>query len=92
MGSCGSKGSKRSPDQLKLSIAPYKNSTNYIIKIIQPSLFYNLVVKDLNRELSSQPRDNEYIDIRDNHKFSERHLKNSLNIDFDNLRTNPFRL
>ena len=86
MGGCGTKPIKRAVVSMKMSIAPYKNLSNYTIKIIQPSLFYNLVVKDLNREITNQQKDNEYIDFRELSKFKNNHLKAAMNIDTENFK------
>jgi len=92
MGACGTKGVKKPETSLRLSMVPYKNPTNYIIKIIQPSLLYSLISKDLNREISGQNKDHEYIDCRAAAKFKASHLKSAINIDLSNLKENKENL
>jgi len=55
-------------------------------------MLYNLISKDLNREISNQNKDNEYIDCRDAEKFKASHLKSAINIDIANLKENKENL
>jgi len=87
MGSCTTKA-KKIEYSVKLSDVPYKSDSNYTIKIIQPSLFYNLAVKDLNKQNSNQLKENEYIDFRDKKDFTINHLRSSMNLEFGSLKEN----